>query len=79
MWASWIHNLCRLGPQTLRGGGQNLKWPKCGPSEYITPVVSGGANTSQREKTSKVAQMWVSWIHNFFLLGPQYFTTGVKI
>ena len=49
LWARWLCHPCRLGdPHRFRAGGQNQKWPTCGPGGYVNPAVSGIPTASER-------------------------------
>ena len=79
LWASWLHNPCRLRAPPLRSGGQNQKWPTCGQGGYITPAASGSPSASERGTKSEVAHKWARWLHNPCRLGePLHFRAGGK-
>ena len=60
----------------IESGGQNQKWPTCGPSGYITPAPTA----SKRGAKSEVAHKWVKWLPHPCRIGdPQRFKAGGKI
>ena len=49
LWARWLRHPCHLrDPHRFRAGGQNQKWPTCGPGGYVTHAVSGIPTASER-------------------------------
>ena len=70
------------GSPPLQSTGRNQKWPKSGPSGYITPTyvthaALGVPTASVREAQSEVAHKWARWLHNPSRLGgPHRFGAG---
>ena len=64
----------------LQSGGQNQKWPRSGPSGYITLAVWGIPDASERGTKSEVAHKWAQWLHNPCRLGgvPDALERGTK-
>ena len=68
------------GSPPLQSVGQNQKWPTCGQSGYVTPVVSGIPTASERGAKSEVAHLWAKWLRHPCRLGdPHRCRAGGKI
>ena len=66
----WVEKCSKSGRGRLRGspslqsGGQNHKWPTCGPRGYITPCRLGGPQRCRAGDKITSGHMWASWLHN---------------
>ena len=68
------------GAPPLQSGGQNQKWPTCGPIGYLTPAILGIPSASERGAESEVAHKWANWLPHPRRTGdPLRFRTGGKI
>ena len=70
----------RGSPPLQSGGRENQKWPSCGQSGYVTPVVSAIPTAAERGRKSEVAQLWAKWLRHPCRLGdPHRFRAGGKV
>ena len=65
-WALWLNDPCCLGSPALQSVRQNQQWPTSGQIGYISPVVWGIPNASERGTKSPVGSFFVFWCKLLF-------------